>query len=117
MLRFAGRRLMAGVFIVAGIDVLRDPGDRVAKAADIGLAQPENMVKANAAAMVAGGAALALGVLPRLAAAGLTASMVVTTYAGHAFWNEDDAKARKAQLAQFLKNAAIVGGLLYVVAD
>ena len=61
-----------------------------------------------------GGAALTLDKLPRLAALGLIASTIPTTLAGHPFWNFDGAE-RKAQEIQFLKNAALVGGLLLVL--
>jgi uncharacterized membrane protein YphA (DoxX/SURF4 family) len=51
-----------------------------------------------------------------LGAAVLAGSMVPTTLAGHAFWKVEDPAARKAQRIQFLKNAALVGGLLFEVA-
>ena len=37
-----------------------------------------------------------------------------TTYAGHAFWNEVDDEDRNRQQIQFLKNLAVLGGLLSV---
>ena len=40
--------------------------------------------------------------------------MIPTTAAGHAFWEAEGAE-RKAQEIQFLKNAALVGGLLLVL--
>ena len=64
-----------------------------------------------------GGILLAVGTIPRLASLALVASLVPTTLAGHRFWDETDAKERKAQRVQFLKNAAMVGGLLLVLAD
>jgi uncharacterized membrane protein YphA (DoxX/SURF4 family) len=64
--------------------------------------------------MVAGGTALAANIVPRAAAAGLLCSLIPTTLAGHAFWDEEDPKARAQQLTQFLKNLAIAGGLVVV---
>ncbi|HKN89023.1 MAG TPA: DoxX family protein, partial [Acidimicrobiia bacterium] len=93
----------------------RSPGPRVEKAAALGLPiEPELAVRVNGAAMVLGGAALLLDKLPRLAALGLVAAMIPTTAAGHAFWEAEGAE-RKAQEIQFLKNAALVGGLLLVL--
>jgi uncharacterized membrane protein YphA (DoxX/SURF4 family) len=71
-------------------------------------------VRGNGAAMVAGGAALTLDKLPRLAALGLISAMLPTTLAGHAFWKFDGAE-RKANEIQFLKNAGLVGGLLLIL--
>jgi uncharacterized membrane protein YphA (DoxX/SURF4 family) len=72
-------------------------------------------VRGNGAAMVAGGAALILDMLPRQAALGLIASMIPTTLAGHGFWDFDGVE-RKVNQIQFLKNAGLVGGLLMVLA-
>jgi putative oxidoreductase len=66
---------------------------------------------------VVGGALLASGTLPRLAALALAGSMIPTTVAGHAFWKVDDPAARKLQRIQFHKNMAMIGGLLFAVID
>jgi len=60
---------------------------------------------------------LAMGRAPRLAALALAASLIPTTIAGHRFWTETDPSARAAQRIQFLKNAAMLGGLLVVVSQ
>ena len=111
-----GRALMSGIFLHGGWGALRDPGRRPQQAAKLGLPRPDVMVRANGAAMMAGGAALALGIAPRAAAVGLIASLVPTTLAGHRFWEEDDDGARRMQLTQFLKNAGLIGGLVVVAA-
>lgn len=109
--RRAGQALLGAMFVKLGYDAARSPGPRVDKAAGLGLGNPELAVRANGAAMVAGGAALTLDRVPRLAALGLLASMVPTTLAGHAFWELDGAE-RKAQEIQFYKNLGLMGGLL-----
>lgn len=55
---------------------------------------------------------LALSILPRTSAAVLGLTLIPTTVAGHAFWKEEDKGSRKMQTVQFLKNSAILGGLL-----
>jgi uncharacterized membrane protein YphA (DoxX/SURF4 family) len=100
------------MFMKLGFDAARQPGGRVDKAASLGLPiDPELAVRGNGAAMVVGGAALALDKLPRLATLGLLVSMVPTTLAGHPFWELEGAE-RKAQEVQFYKNIALIGGLL-----
>lgn len=112
-LRFLARCLFAEIFLVAGYDTLTNPGHRpdvVAKT--LPLPQPHLMVRINGGSMLAGGTALALGVKPRLAALGLAAALVPTTYSGHQFWNQNDPAARRMQLVHFNKNVSLIGGLL-----
>ena len=109
------RLLMAGIFIHGGWSAFKEPGKRAKQAEKLGLPKAERMVRANGLAMAAGGAALALGIVPRAAAAGLIASLVPTTLAGHRFWEEEDQQARRMQLTQFLKNLGLIGGLVLLL--
>jgi putative oxidoreductase len=112
----AGRLLLSGIFLKGGYDALTEPGGRPDQAAALDLpGDPEFLVRLNGAAMMAGGAALAVGVLPRVAAGGLIASLVPTTLAGHRFWKIDDPKQKRMQLTQFLKNLGLIGGLVLVL--
>lgn len=115
LLRKTGRILLSWVFISGGLKTFKEPARGAEAAAKLGLPEPELAVRFNAAAMVAGGAALALGIAPKLAAAGLVAALVPTTLAGHRFWEEDDERARAMQLSHFIKNAGLIGGLLTVI--
>ena len=114
------RPLLAGVFVYSGIDALRNAGKQVDGASPVldpleratGLDGPA-LVKVNAGAQVVAGACLALGILPRPAAAVLALSLVPTTLAGHRPWEHDDPQARSAQTIHLLKNVATLGGLLF----
>ncbi|MDN5797497.1 MAG: DoxX family membrane protein [Intrasporangium sp.] len=110
------RLALGAAFAWLGYDAATNPGGRVQLAAELGMPNPEVAVRVNGGAMVAGGAALALGMLPGAAALGLVASLVPTTIAGHAFWKVDDPKARATQRTQVLKNIGLAGGLLAVAA-
>jgi uncharacterized membrane protein YphA (DoxX/SURF4 family) len=126
-IRTIARPMLGAVFILGGIDVLRNPGpraemarpvvERVASVVPMSPADPETAVRLNAAVHFVGGSMLALGFLPRLAAMALAASMVPTTLAGHRFWEITDAAKRGMQRTQFLKNTAIMGGLLITALD
>jgi putative oxidoreductase len=109
------RVLMAGIFIHGGWNAFKEPAKRAKQAEVLGLPNAERMVQANGLAMASGGAALALGIVPRAAAAGLIASLVPTTLAGHRFWEEEDPQARRMQLTQFLKNLGLIGGLVLLL--
>lgn len=113
------RPLIAGIFVYEGINALRNSAPKTPAAEKVtapitsatGL-DAEAVVKINGAVQVAAGVALAAGIMPRPAALVLAASLVPTTLAGHRFWEIDDARDRAQQTLHFLKNTAIVGGLL-----
>src|SRR5215213_7503273 len=121
---FLARPLLAGMFVYGGIDAYRNPGSKVRRAETVapdvanlvGIdADTEQLVQFNGLVQVVAGTTLALGILPRLSALALAGSLVPTTLAGHRFWEEEDDAARGQQTIQFLKNAAMLGGLLLVV--
>jgi putative oxidoreductase len=113
------RPLLAGVFVYGGIDTLRRPASKVPVAEPIleplskasGLS-PQQLVSINAGVQVVAGVALAVGILPRPAAAVLAASLVPTTLGGHRFWEHDDEDAKRGHIVQLLKNVATLGGLV-----
>ncbi|WP_028709479.1 DoxX family protein [Propionicicella superfundia] len=118
------RPLLASVFVSGGYNQVTQPGGRVKAVQqtldkvpmDLGENGAEYLVKANGAIMAGAGATLALGVLPRLSAAALIASLIPTTLIGHPFWTMDDPKARSINQSQVLKNLGLIGGLLLVAA-
>ena len=110
-----GRVGLAAIFIRSGLEVAREPGQRVAKVEAMGLPQAELLTRLNGAGMAAAGAALALGIRPRESALVLFALLIPTTLVGHQFWNEEG-PARRQQEVHALKNLAMGGGLLVVAA-
>ena len=124
-IRPLARVLTASTYVLLGVDALLTPGGRVAQAGPtlaairrvVPLPEDEVVVRGNAAVQVAGGAMMALGVLPRLSALALVGSMVPTTLAGHAYWAAEDPAVRKLQRIHFHKNLAMIGGLLFAVLD
>lgn len=126
LVRRLARPALAAIFVTGGIDALRHPGGRTETARPVvdriagmtGLPNDaELMVRANGATMALAGLALATGRLPRIAGGLLAASLVPTTYAGHAFWNETDPAKRKQQSLQFQKNLGLLGGVLLAAVD
>jgi putative oxidoreductase len=117
-LRAVGRVALAAMFITGGADALLEPGPRTSKAEELGVPlDPELAVQVNGAAMLAAGAALALGIWPRLAAAVLAGTLVPTTLAGHPYWRLRDPAARRQQRTHFFKNVGLFGGALLVLSE
>jgi putative oxidoreductase len=63
---------------------------------------------------VLGGLLLIIGYRARLAALVIALFLIPVTVVFHAFWNADAASYQN-QLTQFLKNLAILGGMLLVI--
>jgi uncharacterized membrane protein YphA (DoxX/SURF4 family) len=126
VVRRLARPLLAAMYIDGGLDALRHPSSRVAKAEPVvhKLAgplhlpdDPELLIRANGAAMVAAGGLLAVGKFPRLSALVLAATIVPTTLAGHRFWEESDPAQKRAQRVHFAKNVSLLGGTLLAAVD
>jgi putative oxidoreductase len=125
--RTLARPMLAGVFIAGGMDVLANPEpraklakpvvDRVAAMVPFAPSDPKTAVALNAAIQIGGGSMLAAGILSRLAALALATSLVPTTLAAHRFWEFEDPALRSRHRIEFLKNSAILGGLLVVAID
>ena len=131
--RLLARPMLASIFVVGGINALRNTEGHAAKAKPVTdrmvpLAQkaapgapiptdPATLVRINAGAQLLAAAALATGRAPRLSATVLAASLVPTTLAGHRFWEETDPQAKTMQRLQFAKNTSVLGGLLLAGVD
>lgn len=116
MSRRLARPLMSALFISSGISALRNPGYLVQVTKDAGLQDPEKLVRIHGATNLAGGLALATDRFPRVAALGLAAGLVPTTYVGHPFWSAAP-EDKQMQQIHFFKNLALIGGLLVTALD
>jgi len=105
-----GRLLMSVLFLASGIGKLMAPAATIAYIASAGLPLPAISYGAAAFVEVVGGALLLVGYRARPVAAVLC----LFTLAAAAFFHNHFADQN--QLIHFLKNLAIAGGLLQVVA-
>jgi putative oxidoreductase len=108
-----GRVLMATIFIQSGFGKLMGLGVFAATLADAGL--PMSSVVAPIAVVIelGGGLAILLGIGTRYAALALIAFVAVATLIAHRFWTYPP-EQQPAQMVQFGKNLAIIGGFLCV---
>lgn len=133
IIRLLARPMLASIFVAGGIHALRNTEAHALKAKKVtdrvvplvqqaapGAPIPTDaatLVRLNAGAQILAAAALATGRAPRLSAAVLAASLVPTTLAEHAFWDESDPQTKAAQRLQFIKNTSVLGGLLLAGVD
>jgi putative oxidoreductase len=107
------RILLAAIFLTAGIRKLMGIAATAGYFAKLGMPVPEVMAWAAVVIEIGGGLLLVLGWHARRAAWLLILFVAIATAMAHRFW-EFDAAQYNNQLNHFLKNAAIIGGLLYV---
>jgi uncharacterized membrane protein YphA (DoxX/SURF4 family) len=131
--RLLARPMLATIFVAGSVNALRNTEAHATKAKKVTdrvvpkvqqaapkapiPTDPQTLVRINAGVQLVAAAALATGRAPRLSATVLAASLVPTTLAGHAFWDETDPQAKATQRLQFMKNTSILGGLLLAGVD
>jgi len=109
------RILMAAIFLTSGIAKLVDPAGAQGYMNMAGIPHADVLVYVAGTAEVLGGLALLFGFLTRIGALGLFVFLIPTTLFFHHFWNMSGAEA-KTQMVNFMKNLAIMGGLLAIYA-
>jgi putative oxidoreductase len=105
-----GRVLLATIFIFSGIGKLMAPAATIGYITSAGLPFASLALAIAIAVELGGGLLLALGIRTRLVAAALAAFSIVTGLAFHSAIGDQN------QLIHLLKNFAMAGGLLQVVA-
>ena len=132
LVRRVARPLMASMYLLGGVDQVRNPSSKRAIADDVAPrvagavnASPvpvtlptdtDALVRLNGVVMIVGGAMLGLGKFPRVGATLLAGALAPTTLAAHSFWSEPE-DAKDMQRIHFLKNLSMLGGLLLAAAD
>ncbi|AWH91951.1 DoxX family protein [Dietzia lutea] len=142
MIRRLARPMLATVFVIDGVETLRNPQAHVADAAPlvdktaplvekgeqavnekVTTSVPpvpkdtETLVKALAGVKIGAGALFALGKAPRLSALALTAAHVPSAVSRHAFWMESDPAARSRKTTGLATDVALLGALLLASVD
>ncbi len=125
--RRIARPLLASIFVVGGLEAVRNPAGKAKKAqvvteplrerAGTAALDTETMVRVNGGVQIVAGVLLATGKVRRLACLALIGSIIPTTYAGHRFWEEADPTTRSQQKIHFLKNLGLLGGLILAAVD
>jgi len=122
VLRHLARPLLASWFVYEGVTNYLSPEARAAKVAadlepalaDLGVPDlsATDVVKAQALATTGAAASLALSRSPRTSALALALLSAGTVSVDYPFWKETDPAKRREGLENFLKSAALIGGVL-----
>ena len=114
-LSLVGRLLMAALFFPAGISKVAGFAGTVGYIASKGAPVPEVAAIIAIIVEVGGGLALILGFKARWAALALAAFTLVATVMFHNYWTFP-AEQQMMQQLMFMKNVAVIGGLLTLAA-
>jgi putative oxidoreductase len=114
-LALVSRLLLAALFLPAGISKIGGFEGTAGYIASVGLPMPAVGAAVAIAVEVLGGVALILGLGTRWAALALAAFTLVASFFFHNFWAMP-AEQQMMQQLMFMKNIAVVGGLLALVA-
>ncbi len=109
------RILIAPLFLIAGYNKIVAVAGTTGYFAKLGFPMPDIMVWVAIAIEIGGGLLLLIGLKTRWVAWLLIAFVAVATFMAHRFWAVDAAQYAN-QLNAFLKNIAVIGGLLMFVA-
>jgi putative oxidoreductase len=107
----AGRALVGVLFLVSGINKILGFAYVAGWMNSSGIPAAGLLLVLTILLEVGGGLALITGIQARLAAAALALFLVPVTLLFHGFWHADAAEFQN-QLNHFLKNVAILGGML-----
>jgi uncharacterized membrane protein YphA (DoxX/SURF4 family) len=107
-----GRLVFGGFFIYNGINHFKQQKGLAQYAAAKNVPNPEMAVLASGAAMVIGGASIALGWKPKLGTLAVLGFLSTASPTMHNFWTVEDPQQRQNEMIHFSKNLALLGAAL-----
>ena len=107
-----GRAIFGGFFLYNGINHLKNTEALEGYAAAKQVQYPHLSVQGSGILMTLSGAAMVLGLAPRLGALGVAGFLAAASPKMHDFWNAEDPGQRQADLIHFAKNIALLGAAI-----
>lgn len=116
ILLLLGRLLFGGFFLASAFNHLTQGKHMIGYARSQGVPAPTLAVYGTGVLLLAGSLGVLLGVQVRIALALLALFLVGVTPAMHAFWKLEDPMARMGEQVNFMKNSALLGAALALLA-
>jgi len=111
-----GRLILGGFFVMNAMNHFRMAGMMAGYAASKGVPAPKLAVVGTGLQMLVGGVMLILGWQVWVAALILVLFLIPVALMMHNFWTVQDQQQRMMEMVQFMKNLALAGALLMVMA-
>ena len=109
-----GRVLLSLIFILSGVGKIFDWGGTAGYMSAYGMPMVPLFLIGAIVLELTGGFSVLLGYKAKWGALLLILFLIPTTFIFHAFWGVADPMMQKMQMASFLKNFSIMGGLFMV---
>jgi putative oxidoreductase len=111
-----GRIFISAIFLFSGVGKIADWSGAAAGMEKQGMVAVPVFLAGAIALEIFGGLSVLLGFFTRFGASALIVFLLPATVIFHDFWVVEEGMARMNQMQHFMKNAAIVGGLLVIAA-
>ena len=111
-----GRILLALIFVMSGFSKITGFAGTAGYIASKGLPMAEVLTVLTIIIELGGGLLIIVGWQARWAAAAIFLFIIPVTFIFHAFWSVTDPQAQYMDMLMFMKNLAIMGGMLMIVA-
>ena len=115
-LHLVGRAIFGSFFVYNGINHLKNSTGMAQYAGSKGVPAAEQAVQATGGMLIAGGLSIVAGLKPRQGLATVVAFLIPVSLQMHRFWEESDPQKQQMEMTQFLKNMALVGAALALMA-
>lgn len=111
-----GQILFGGYFIFNGVNHFMKMEMMTGYAASKGVPAAKVGVLVSGLLLLAGGLSVLLGYRPQWGITALVIFLVPTTLLMHGFWKEEEDQPRMVEMVHFMKNMALLGSLLLMLA-
>lgn len=117
-LTVVGRVMLAAIFLMSAI------GNKIPKFNEVagymaseGVPMPKFLLVGAIAFLIAGSLSIIAGYKARIGATLLLVFLALATYFFHDFWTVEDAMQQQLEMIQFMKNGALMGAMVMIVAN
>jgi uncharacterized membrane protein YphA (DoxX/SURF4 family) len=107
-----GRLIFGGFFLYSGLHHFQEKKALAQYAAAKNVPLPDIAVTASGAMLMLGGASILLGVKPKIGALAIAGFLAGVSPMIHDFWRTEDSQQRQNEMAHFMKNIAMLGGVM-----
>jgi len=111
-----GRILFGGYFMYSGINHFRMLNPMASYAQAKGIPAAKLAVAFTGLLLLIGGTSILLSLYPTIGAAALVLFLLPVTFTMHAYWKIQDPMAKMAERVNFMKNIALLGAALLLMA-
>ncbi len=113
-----GRIMIATIFLLSAVgNKIPNFSKTAGYMASEGVPMPQVMLVGAILFLIVGSILIIVGFKARTGAVLLLVFLMLATYFFHDFWTFKDAQAQQAQMIQFMKNLALMGTMLFIMAN